>query len=343
MTPRERWMAVLSGAAADRVPTDYWATGEVTARLLRELDCDDEHALFRKLGVDKLKAVGPKYTGPRSPDRDIWGLSRVVKEYAGGAGMYDEVVENPLARATTVAEVNAYPWPSPDAFDYGTIQPQLDAIGDYPRRAATYEPFLLYCQLRGQEQALMDLAMLPDLAEAILAKIFDFFHTQAKRTFESARPGSIDVTYVAEDLGTQHSLLMSLPMIDRFLLPNMKRMIDLAHSFGIKVMHHDDGACRPVIPRMIDIGIDILNPIQWRCPGMEREGLMRDFGDRLVFHSAVDNQHTIPFGSPEDVRNEVRRNKAIFGPRYICGPCHNIQPITPTANIVALYEAAHEG
>ncbi|MDD4891806.1 MAG: uroporphyrinogen decarboxylase family protein, partial [Phycisphaerae bacterium] len=295
MTSRERWQAVLSGKKADRAPSDYWATGEVTSRLLRELNCADVGALARKLDIDLLRGVGPTYVGPKFSQCDMWGLARVRKEYAGGAGTYDEVVANPLAKATTIAEVNAYPWPSADWYDYKAVQPKLDALGDWPRKAATYEPFLLYCQLRGQEQALMDLAMLPDLAEAILTKIFNFFHTVAKRTFESARPGSIDVTYVAEDLGTQHSLLMSLPMIDRFLLSNMKRMIDLAHSFGIKVMHHDDGACRPVIPRMIDIGIDILNPVQWRCPGMEIDGLKRDFGKDLCFHGAIDNQHTLPF------------------------------------------------
>jgi uroporphyrinogen decarboxylase len=342
MTPRERWRAVLSGQRADRTPTDYWATSEVTQRLLRELDCQNEDALWLRLGVDRPHTVGPAYVGPKFAGRDMWGLSRVVKEYAGGAGTYDEVFEYPLAGATTVAEVNAYPWPSPDWYDYKVIAPRLEVLGDWPRKAATYEPFLLYCHLRGQEQALMDLAVYPDLAEAALTKIFDFHYTMATRIFESAPPGSIDITYVAEDLGTQHSLLMGLPMIERFLLPNMKRMIELAHSFGIKVMHHDDGACRPVIPRLIEIGIDVLNPVQWRCPGMDREGLMRDFGDRLIFHAAVDNQQTLPFGSPEDVRAEVRENKRIFGRRYICGPCHNLQPITPTANILALYEAAKE-
>ena len=85
-----------------------------------------------------------------------------------------------------------------------------------------------------------------------------------------------------------------------------------------------------------------MNPIQWRCKGMDREGLKKDFGDKLIFHSAVDNQQTIPFGTPEDVRKEVAENVRIFGRGYIIGPCHNIQPVTPVENIVALYEAAYE-
>jgi len=95
---------------------------------------------------------------------------------------------------------------------------------------------------------------------------------------------------------------------------------------------------------LIEIGIDILNPIQWRCPGMDRESLARDFGSRVIFHGAVDNQHTLPFGSPEDVRREVEENIRIFarGKGYIVAPCHNIQANTPTANILAMFEAVRE-
>jgi uroporphyrinogen decarboxylase len=91
------------------------------------------------------------------------------------------------------------------------------------------------------------------------------------------------------------------------------------------------------------VGIEILNPIQWRCPGMERDGLVRDFGRKVVFHGAMDNQHTLPFGTPADVRAEVLENLRLFSPgRWICAPCHNLQPNTSTANIVALYEAIHD-
>jgi uroporphyrinogen decarboxylase len=124
----------------------------------------------------------------------------------------------------------------------------------------------------------------------------------------------------------------------------MRKMIDLAHSFGVKVIHHDDGAIRPLLPDLIETGIDVLNPIQWRCTGMDREGLARDFGKSLVFHGGVDNQQTLPFGTSEDVKREVAENVRIFRKckGYIVAPCHNIQPNTPTANILALYEAVHE-
>ncbi|HOQ46103.1 MAG TPA: uroporphyrinogen decarboxylase family protein [Bryobacteraceae bacterium] len=107
--------------------------------------------------------------------------------------------------------------------------------------------------------------------------------------------------------------------------------------------HHDDGAIRPLIPDLLDIGIDILNPIQWRCRGMDRAALARDFGARVVFHGGIDNQQTLPFGTVEDVRREVEDNLALFSgcKGYIVAPCHNIQANTPTANIVAMYEAVN--
>ena len=136
---------------------------------------------------------------------------------------------------------------------------------------------------------------------------------------------------------------MSLAMYRRYLLPNQIRMAELARSFGIHVMYHTDGAARVFLPDLIDrVGIEILNPIQWRCPGMERERLVADFGDRIVFHGSIDNQQTLPFGSVDDVRREVRESVDIYSnARWICAPCHNLQPISPTANIVAMYETIH--
>jgi len=193
------------------------------------------------------------------------------------------------------------------------------------------------------EQALEDLIVNPEIADAALERIFEI-HAAIIRGALAAAGDLITLVYVAEDLGTQESLLMSPASFRRFLKPRMKKMIELVHSFGAKVIHHDDGAIRPLLPELIEIGIDVLNPVQWRCHGMEREGLARDFGRSLVFHGAVDNQQTLPFGTPDDVRREVADNIRIFREckGYVVAPCHNMQPNTPTANILALYEAVHE-
>jgi len=149
---------------------------------------------------------------------------------------------------------------------------------------------------------------------------------------------------VAEDVGSQEGLIVSLKHIEEFFLPHMKRMIDLVHQGGGYVFHHSDGSPRKNIPNMVRIGIDVLDPVQWRCKGMEREGLARDFGDKLVFHGAMDNQFTLVRGSVADVRREAEENIRLFGRRggYILGPCHNIQVVSPPENIVAMYEAGYE-
>ncbi len=133
-------------------------------------------------------------------------------------------------------------------------------------------------------------------------------------------------------------------MIRRFLLPRMKRMTDLAHQAGVSVFHHNDGAIRAILPDLIAMGIDILNPIQWRCQGMDRALLKQDFGQDVVFHGGMDNQVTLPFGTPADVRQEVADNIRLLGKGggYILAPCHNIQAVSPPENIVTMYETAYE-
>jgi len=123
----------------------------------------------------------------------------------------------------------------------------------------------------------------------------------------------------------------------------MKRMMDLTRQHGSYVMTHSDGAIRGIVPDLIEMGMQVLDPVQWRCRGMERHGLKRDFGAAVVFHGAMDNQRTLPFGTVQDVRREVIDNIRILGDGggYILAPCHNIQPITPPENIVAMYETGY--
>jgi uroporphyrinogen decarboxylase len=121
-------------------------------------------------------------------------------------------------------------------------------------------------------------------------------------------------------------------------------MIDLVHQGGAHVFFHSDGAIREIIPDMIAAGIDVLNPLQWRAKGMDREGLKRDFGHRVILHGGVDNQYTLPFGSVDEVRQEVIDNIRILGAGggYILAPCHNIQAVSPVENVVALYQTGLE-
>jgi uroporphyrinogen decarboxylase len=342
MTGRERWLAVLNREVPDRVPMDYWATEEATQNLLEYLGCDFDEML-RRLHIDLPHTVGGRYVGPPPKDgEDIWGFRHVRIEY--GTGAYVEVDNAPLARFKTVEEIEAeYTWPSPDWWDYSHLPEEVKRYEHRPIRGGGSEPLLHYMNLRGNEQAYLDLIENPEMVHYCLDKLFDLAYENTLRIFETI-PGQVVITYVAEDLGGQDNLLYAPDQIREFLLPRMKRMMELTHQGGAYVFTHTDGAVRDIIPELIDIGMDVLNPIQWRCPGMEREGLKRDFGDRIVFHGGVDNQQTLPFGSIQDVRDEVVDNLRILGEGggYILCPCHNIQAVTAPEKIVAMYETGYE-
>ena len=188
----------------------------------------------------------------------------------------------------------------------------------------------------------MDLALNPEIVHYCLDKLFDLAYEDTRRIYE-AIPGRVEISYVAEDLGSQHGLLFSLEQMRTFVLPRMKRMADLVHSAGAFVFTHSDGSVRDVLADLIGIGTQVLNPIQWRCPGMEREPLKRDFGDKLIFHGGVDNQQTLPFGTVEDVRQEVIDNYRLLGAGggYILAPCHNVQANTAPENVIAMYETGY--
>jgi uroporphyrinogen decarboxylase len=342
MTSRERWLAVLRHEVPDRVPLDYRATAEASARLLDHLGLPTLEDAYKRLHVDHPAHVSPIYVGPPyPPDSDVFGCRFENVDY--GAGTYPECVFHPLAQYDRVDQiVDEYAWPSPDWWDYSTIRAQITGKEALPISGGGSEPFLTYKDLRGQEQAFIDLVANPEMVRYILGRLYDLAYEQTLRIYEQI-PGQVTITDVAEDMGSQSSLMYSPRQIENFFVPHFRRMIDLAHQAGAHVMHHSDGAVRPIIPTMVDLGIDVLDPVQWRCDGMEREGLKSDFGDRLVFHGAMDNQYTLAFGSVEEVQQEVRDNLRILGDGggLILGPCHNVQSISPPENVVALYDTAY--
>lgn len=342
MTPRERWMAVLQHRLPDRVPMDYWGTPEATRKLMKYLGCSTRRQALQKLHVDFVVGVGPKYVGPRLPPRtDVFGCR--YKRISYGSGSYDEVVSFPLAQYTNVVEIERnYTWPDPDWWDYRNIPKDIRGKEMYPIRGGGSEPFLIYKNLRGQEQALVDLIENPEIVHYCLNKLFDLAYENTYRIFD-AIPGKVLLTYVAEDMGGQQTLMFSPKQIRTFLFPGMQRIIKLSHQAGAYVFHHNDGNIMRILPELIDLGINLLNPIQWRGTGMDRAMLKHDYGAKVVLHGAMDNQYTLAFGSVAEVRQEVLDNLRILGDGggYILAPCHNIQAVSPAENIVAMYETCY--
>jgi uroporphyrinogen decarboxylase len=344
MNSRERMLAAFEHRPVDRIPTDIWATGEVWEKLRAYFGTRD---IIEALHIDGMGGTLPKYVGPALPKcsegeyEDCWGMRFRNVNY--GTGVYGEQVYYPLAEAETIDDLNRYRWPSVEWWDYS----QMAATAERARQKQVVQCgymaiFYHHNLLRGLEQSLMDPMEKPEFTHELLNRLADYFLEHHRRMFEAAG-GLIDVAQVTDDLGTQTGPMIGMETFREFYKPHMRRFINLCKEFGIKVMHHDDGAIRPFLPELIEMGIDILNPVQWRCPGMEIEGLKQDFGDKLCFHGGIDNQQTLPHGTEQEVREEVRRTIDVLaadGTGYVLAPCHNIQAVTPIENVLAMYDEA---
>lgn len=345
MNSRERVLAAINHEKLDRIPTDLWATGEVREKLREHFG--SEEAARQALHIDGIGGTWPEYIGPLLPEMpegetiDFWGIRSRRQQYETGA--YFEMYYHPLAAARTIDDLEQYAWPSVDWFDYSKMRAQaLKARETQAVLCGYMTPFYSHNLLRGLEQSLIDPLEDAVFTRHLLKRLDDFVYEHHVRMFEAC-DGLIDIAQVTDDYGSQHGPLISLEIFREFYKPYVKKYCDLCHSFGIKVFHHDDGAMRDFIPDLLECGIDILNPVQWPCPGMEQEGLKRDFGDQLCFHGGIDNQRILPFGTPEEVRAEVRHNidaLASDGTGYILAPCHNLQVVTPIENIIAMYDEA---
>jgi uroporphyrinogen decarboxylase len=154
--------------------------------------------------------------------------------------------------------------------------------------------------------------------------------------------GAVDLAFTADDIAGQRGLLMSLDMWDRFLRPHHERLNRMIHGFGVKVIYHSDGGVAPAVPGLIEMGIDVLQALQFSARGMDPAALKRDFGARLCFEGGVSVQTTLPFGTTDDVRSETETLIAVLGKNggYILGPSHAVQAGTPPENVLAMFDTA---
>lgn len=357
MTAKERVLTALAHREPDRVPCDYWATPETSERVRAHLGLADQEALLCRLGADARYILGPRYAGPplrRHPDgtqEDLWGVRRqaMTVEQEGVRYTYQHVAVAPLSGAESVADIECYArWPTPDWWDYTGVAAACERhagyavvnAGDRLDRTAQFKPMMY---LRGVEQAYVDLVENPALADAVIARIREYFLEYNRRVFEAAQ-GGIDIFMMGDDFGTQQGLMMDPATWRRFFKRGFAAYIELAHRYGLKVMHHTCGAVRALIPDFIECGLDILQSLQPRAADMDLAALKREFGRDLCFHGSVDIQRTVPRETPADIRALVRRQMAAGKPGggFMICTAHNIPPETPPENVRALFEAYRE-
>jgi uroporphyrinogen decarboxylase len=358
MDSRERVYLALNHEEPDRVPTDFWMSGGLRRKLEAKLGMT-RPAFLDAHDIDLRYIDGPAYVGPplrTLPDgsqEDIWGVPRraVSVSVGDGAETYHEVAAYPLAAAKTVEDIEAYPhWPRPEWLDYRMIEAQCDAVraqgriavfmGDRLNRIAQLKPAMY---LRGIDQILVDMAAQPEIARAILGRIRDFYCDYAERILDAAN-GKLDIVLTGDDFGAQNAPLLSPRMWANFIGDGFERYCRLASRANVKVMHHTCGSVRPIIPLMVERGLDILQSLQPEAANMDLRAIKVEFGDRLCFQGGISIQHTLPFGAPADIREEVKDRVQALAPGggYILGTAHNIQADTSVENVHALLKAYRE-
>jgi len=354
MNPRERVLATINRQPVDRLPIDLWHTPEVGEMLRKHCGVDNDLDMYRALGLDKIVWGFMDYnevtgeglaarqgTGAENElTRSMWGVT--LKNVEAGAAHFSEFGVAPLKGYDTPESLEYYPWwPDLDSIDYdGAATRTRELAKEFVTIGPWISLFEIYCQMRGLEQSMMDLIENPALVDAILDRIESIQSEMMRRFF--ARVGSaLNLVFISDDIAGQTSLLMAPRLWQRHLQPRLQRWCELIHAHGLRVFYHTDGAARRLIGPILDAGVDILNPIQHACPGMDIAELKHEFGHRAIFHGGVENQFVLPRGTVADVRKETQYCLDTLGAGregYICCSCHNVQAGTPLENILAMIE-----
>lgn len=367
MIPRERVLTALDHREPDRVPIDIggtFATGINIAAYEALKDCLGvesetivasrrsqiamvEEDVRQRLGIDTYPIL------PRSPEgaeilypdgtyRDEWGVLRQKPE-----GGHYYVIESPLAGDISLADVEAFSWPDPNDPSYVCgLAEEVQVLRqetDYAIILSLPVGFVHQSQfMRGYEAWLVDLLLDPGLAEAIMDHVLEIYLSIIGRML-GAVGDNIDVILYADDVGFQEQTMVSPELYRKFLKPRQARLFEFIKKHTeAKILYHTCGAVYPLIRDFIDIGLDILNPIQTTARGMDIQRLKEEFGQDLCFWGAIDVQHLLPYGNPVEVAAATQETIACLGTGggYVLSATNNIQADTPPENILAMVKAA---
>jgi len=345
MKHRERMLMALNHEKPDRCPMYSSFTPEFASRLRENMEMrsdmaynphgggnpyDIEMALDLDMLLTSVGWANSYYQGDEYTDE--WGVGWKSQEYETkfGVGSYTEIVTHPLADNTAIDSYQPPDPTRPELYHEAerVLQEHQDEYWIVGVTVTTI--FETAWALRGMEQIMMDFVMDPDLAESILQIPYQYHLTAAKKLVEMG----VDMIWTGDDFGAQHRMVISPKLWRTFFKPKMANFIASLKEINpdVKVAYHSDGNVYPIIPDLIEIGLDILNPIQ--PASMDPVQLKKDFGGSLCFWGSIDEQHTLPFGSPADVEAEVRTRLQTIGKDggLIIGPSQHVQLDTPLEN-----------
>ncbi|MHC4716016.1 MAG: uroporphyrinogen decarboxylase family protein [Planctomycetota bacterium] len=353
MTSRERVLAAVAHIQPDRVPIAMTYAPEVKQRVMGRLGM--EEAQFDAWSGQDMVGVRPTFPGPASDlayadptievtadgdHLDIWHVP--FRPVRAGDQVYMELAGRPpLANCRTLDELDGFAWPTPEMWDYSALGAELDAHADMATRGHSRGFFEIAHFMRGMDNFLTDLALNPEFACRLMDHIIDYLFARS-RAILTAGAGRYAIFEYNDDVASQRSLFISPEMWRRYLKPRMAKFCRLARRFGAKLLYHCCGSVRPIMDDLVEIGVDILNPVQPLAAGMDPFELKRVYGDRITFNGGIDIQRLLPNATVAEVRAHTRRMIDTVGRSggYILGPSHAIQSDVPTENVIALIEEA---
>jgi uroporphyrinogen decarboxylase len=356
MNHKERVQTALHREKPDRCPMQISFTPEFAARLKHDLGLTDAdmhnphgggntYGLERALAEDMLlTSVGwansyyatETYSANGQTYTDEWGITWRNAPYQTrfGPGYYTEMIGHPLADDQAIV---SYQPPDPTRPELYTEAERV--IAQYKNEywivgVTVTTIFETAWALRGYQQTLMDMALDPDLIETLFDIPFNYHLTAAKKLVELG----VDMIWTGDDIGAQHQMIISPAAWRKHLKPRLAKFYAALKAINpaVKIAYHSDGFIMPIIPDLIEIGLDVLNPIQPQS--MDPAALQKQFGNKLCFWGSIDEQHTLPFGTPADVAAEVRTRLQTVGQNggLILGPTHHVQLDTPLENFWAM-------
>ncbi|VGO18862.1 uroporphyrinogen decarboxylase family protein [Pontiella sulfatireligans] len=343
MTSRERVLAAYDHQPFDRTPVWCGMSDAFCLKARRELGLSEEGLLERF--HDDFRTVRARYAGPQvtfsDPDvhtRTVFGIER--KGIGWGHG-----ISIPL-RDVGLEEVERYEWPDPAWMEVSHLREEIGCWeGQYAVMGGEWSPFWHdVIDLLGMEEMYILMYEDPDVVHRVFTKVVDFYYAVNQQTFEEAAD-LMDIFFFGNDFGSQNGALISPSMFRTFIQPHLKRLIDQAHGFGLKVQMHSCGSVQELMPCFLEAGLDGLHALQPDCRDMDIRALKETFGDRLVLNGGIDSHHALICGTPESVREETLRVLGIMVPGggYIAGASHDsILEETPLENVLAMFDAVRE-
>jgi len=342
MTSKERVIKTYNFQIPDRIPIDFCADEPVYDALIKKTGVKDQLELMKYFHVD-FRWARPKWIGPElktidGKRTDYFWIPREGVDFG-------YAVEHPLVNIETIKDVENYNWPKPEYYDYDVYLEEAKRFSEegYAVYGGHWGWFFgAATDLVGMEKFMMMMFDKPDVAYKVMEKITDFFYECSKIMFQKAK-GYVDIFFTGDDYGQQNGPLVSLSMWRNLIKPHIKRLYSLAKQYDLYITQHSCGSITYVLNDLIELGLNAIEPVQVRAYDMSFESLVKRYKAKVVLQGSIDTQKTLPFGTTENVKQEVLSRIRLFKDKggFVIGPSQHLLSEIPLENIIMMYDTAY--